>query len=58
MTMKAKRQRGYEVVAFPWMRVPIVDSLRAARRSPRMYALVEADVEADLEAALAAVGED
>ncbi len=46
MTMTAKRQRGYEVVAFPWMRVPIVDSLRAARRSPRMYALVEADVTA------------
>ena len=46
MTRAAKRRRGYEVVAFPWMRVPIVDSLRAARRSPRMHALVEADVTA------------
>lgn len=42
--MSAKSRQGYEVVRFPWLRVPVVDSLRAARGKPMMHALVEVDV--------------
>jgi pyruvate/2-oxoglutarate dehydrogenase complex dihydrolipoamide acyltransferase (E2) component len=42
--VSAKRYQGYEVVPFPWLRVPVVDSLRAARGKPMMHALVEVDV--------------
>lgn len=42
--MSGARRQGYEVVRFPWLRVPVVDSLRAARGKPMMHALVEVDV--------------
>ncbi|HEX9039331.1 MAG TPA: 2-oxo acid dehydrogenase subunit E2 [Ktedonobacterales bacterium] len=38
-----RARRGY-TVPFPWLRVPIVDSLRVARHKPFMRALTEVDV--------------
>jgi pyruvate/2-oxoglutarate dehydrogenase complex dihydrolipoamide acyltransferase (E2) component len=34
----------YRMIPFPWVRVPIVDSLRIGRRKPLMMALAEVDV--------------
>lgn len=36
--------RGYRMIPFPWLRVPIVDSLRIAQSKPLMIALAEVDV--------------
>ena len=42
--MKQRRREGYRIIPFPWLRVPIVDSMRAARGKPLMHALTEVDV--------------
>ncbi|HEX9067861.1 MAG TPA: 2-oxo acid dehydrogenase subunit E2 [Ktedonobacterales bacterium] len=42
--MAARHRQTTHSVPFPWIRVPIVDSLRAARRVPLMHALIEVDV--------------
>jgi pyruvate/2-oxoglutarate dehydrogenase complex dihydrolipoamide acyltransferase (E2) component len=42
--MRQRRRLGYQISPFPWLRVPIVDSMRAAWGKPLMHALVETDV--------------
>lgn len=42
--MRERQRTGYTRVPFPALRVPIVDSLRAARRKPLMSALIEVDI--------------
>lgn len=37
-------RRGYAYIPFPWVRSPIIDSLRAAGHKPLMYALLQVDV--------------
>lgn len=58
-TLSHKNHRGhrdhnsYRLIPFPWIRVPIVDSLRIARRKPLMIALAEVDVTSARHALLA-----
>ena len=42
--MSQQRRAAYQIIPFPWLRLPIVDSMRAARGKPLMHALMEADV--------------
>jgi pyruvate/2-oxoglutarate dehydrogenase complex dihydrolipoamide acyltransferase (E2) component len=42
--MEQKRNGRYHIIPFPWLRVPIEDSLRTARCKPFMRALTEVDV--------------
>lgn len=42
--MKRRRRAGYQIIPFPWLRLPILDSMRAARGKPLMHALMETDV--------------
>lgn len=39
-----QRDRRYHIIPFPWIRLPIVDSMRAARNKPFMRGLAEVDV--------------
>jgi pyruvate/2-oxoglutarate dehydrogenase complex dihydrolipoamide acyltransferase (E2) component len=42
--VRGRRRTGYQIIPFPWLRLPIVDSMRAARGKPLMHALMETDV--------------
>lgn len=42
--MSGSRHKAYQIIPFPWLRVPVVDSLRAGRGKPLMCALTEVDV--------------
>ncbi len=42
--MRTETGKAYTIVPFPWMRVPIIDTLQVAQRKPLIHALVEVDV--------------